>query len=129
STVNPGPLQPARAAGHTLAPADRDGVVRRVPLLVALGDRAVPAFGLAMAVVLADARGDSIVLGRGALTVMPRPGGGGRPLRAPVDMRGRALVAFGATTTRPVPFERVWQAIEAGGGDALQALVDDRPVL
>src|SRR2546428_5459327 len=45
SLVGPllGVAEHARAVGHTLAPADPDGVVRGVPLFVRLGDRAVPA--------------------------------------------------------------------------------------
>src|SRR5262249_59677682 len=42
-------VQPAKNVGHTLATADPDGVVRRVPLFVRLGDRGVPALGLALA--------------------------------------------------------------------------------
>ena len=128
----PGSAQAARALGHTLAPPDRDGVVRRVPLFVGLGDRAVPAFGLAMAAAAADVRADGIGTDGRAVILSPRPGGTGRPMRIPVDAEGRALVLFGGATrgvANEVPFDRVWQAIESGATDTLQTLVDDRPVL
>src|SRR5207244_4273518 len=59
-TAGPGqPLPPlarhARAVGHTLAPADPDGVVRRVPLLSRSDAEALPAFGLALAAVQSGA--------------------------------------------------------------------------
>ena len=50
----PGFAERARAVGHLLAPGESDGVVRRVPLLVRVGDRLVPAFGLAVAMAYAN---------------------------------------------------------------------------
>src|SRR5207237_8184069 len=41
--------QHAGELGHALSHPDEDGVIRRVPLYVLLGDRPLPAFGLALA--------------------------------------------------------------------------------
>src|SRR5262245_29832639 len=68
----PALVQPAKSVGHTLASVDPDGLVRRVPLFVRLGERGVPAFGLALAA--AFAKSD-----------LPR-------IR--LDRHGRALVGF-----------------------------------
>src|SRR6185295_11577362 len=63
--------QQALAVGHTLVIPDPDRVFRRAPLSVAVGDRAMPAFGLALYrayramrpdSVLADVRDDEQVL-------------------------------------------------------------------
>src|SRR5439155_1612050 len=75
----------ARAVGHTLAPADPDGVVRGVPLFVRLGDRAVPALGLVLATMAGNTPADQIVIDRRGVTI-------GRSRRIAVDEGGRALV-------------------------------------
>jgi DNA-binding NtrC family response regulator/CHASE2 domain-containing sensor protein len=113
----------AKAVGHTLVPADPDGVVRRVPLFVQLGDRAVPAFGFAVATVLAGASSDAIAVERRWVTV-PRWG------RIPVDDGGRALVGYVAPERlEVVPFLDVWTAIDAQQAQTLRGLVEDKIVL
>ena len=97
--------------GHIVAEPDVDGVVRAVPLSLPLGERSVPALGLALA---------SAVTGRA-------------DVRAPTDSRGRALVDFsGAPWPRGVPvvsLADLWTAIEQGDAERIQALANDNAVL
>ncbi len=96
----------AKALGHSLAPADPDGVVRRVPLFVQLDDRAVPALGVALATVGANAPADQIA------------------------RRGRALVSYALPERlKVVSFLEVWTAIETRQAETLRSLVDDKIVL
>jgi DNA-binding NtrC family response regulator len=107
----PGFAQSANAVGHMLAAADPDGVVRRVPLFVRVGDRQVPAFGLAMA--QAFTRVDLA--------------------RIPVDRQGRTLVPPAQRDQqrafRTVAFSEISRAIEERQRETLQTLVADRIVL
>jgi DNA-binding NtrC family response regulator/CHASE2 domain-containing sensor protein len=107
----PGFAQHAKRVGHTLTAADPDGVTRRVPLFVQVGDRRVPAYGLA----LADAFGNIDTA------------------RIPADRSGRALVpAAGSWIPRGVKvvaFGEVLSAIDQRQTESLQSLVADRIVL
>jgi DNA-binding NtrC family response regulator len=109
----PGLAQHARSVGHTLAPADPDGVVRRVPLFVRLGDRGVPAYGLALAAAAMNVQPDEI--------------------KIPVDRRGRILLGRqGRELPRSVTviaFGDVWPAVESRQVEMLRILVADRIVL
>lgn len=119
----PGLARQGKGVGHMLAPADSDGVVRRVPLFVQLGDNLVPAFGLVLATVAANTPADQIVIDRRGVTI-PRSG------RIAVDGRGRALVGYAAPERlKVVPFLDVWTAIEERRAATLQDLVDDKIVL
>ena len=119
----PGLSEHARGVGHTLASADPDGVVRRIPLFVRLGDRAAPAFGLLLATVAANTSTDQIVVDPGGVTM-------GRAGRIAVDERGRALVGYVASARlTTVPFLDLWTAIEERRADALRGLVDNKIVL
>ncbi len=122
----------ARAVGHTLAPADADGVTRKVPLFVRLGDRAVPALGLALVAAFLDAELGEITVERGALIL--RAERDHVPLRRiPMNEHGQLLVAFrGAGLPRGVarvPFHELWAAVEAGDADRLRGLVENKLVL
>jgi DNA-binding NtrC family response regulator/CHASE2 domain-containing sensor protein len=107
----PGFAQHAKRVGHTLTAADPDGVTRRVPLFVQVGDRRVPAYGLA----LADAFGNIDTA------------------RIPADRHGRALVPAAGSWLPPefkvVAFGEVLSAIEQRQTESLQSLVADRIVL
>jgi DNA-binding NtrC family response regulator len=109
----PGLAQHARGVGHTLAPADPDGVVRRVPLFVWLGDRGVPAYGLALAAAAMNAQPDQVEI--------------------PVDQHGRVLLGpAGPELPRGVSvisLAEVWPAVESRRAEALRSLVADRIVL
>src|SRR6266403_2279708 len=99
--------------GHALAEPDADGVARAVPLWLPLGERSVPAFGLALA---------------SALT-----GTAAADLRIATDACGRTLVDFvGGAWPRGVqiiPFLEAWTAIEQGEADRIHTLASDNAVL
>ena len=107
----PGFAQYAKGVGHTLTAADPDGIARRVPLVVQVGGRRVPAYGLA----LADAFKNLDTA------------------RIPADQHGRALVpAAGSWLPRGfkvVSFGDVLAAIDQRQTESLQELVADRIVL
>jgi len=121
----PGLAEHAGGVGHTLAAPEPDGVVRKVPLFVRLGDRAVPAFGLALATVFMSAGPDRIAVDRGSVTIARSSSGA---IRIPVDERGWALVDSTLPIT-VVPFLDVWRAAEQGQLETLQGLVDGKIVL
>jgi DNA-binding NtrC family response regulator len=104
---------PDAKVGHSVAEPDVDGVVRAVPLWLPLGERPVPAFGLAL-----------------ASTLTGSPAGN---VRVPTDARGRALVDFAAGPwprgVQVVPFFDVWSATEQGDTERIQALANDNAVL
>lgn len=109
----------ARAAarcGFVVFEPDRDGVMRRTPLLVRYADVVLPQLAFAVAF-------DELRLGRG--DVQARPGrlllrvpGQDRPLTVPLDDRGRALVPWvpQARWTDQfgphVPMGAVWQVYD-----------------
>jgi DNA-binding NtrC family response regulator len=98
--------QHASGVGHTLTVADLDGGVRRVPLFVRVGDRQVPAYGLALAKV--------------------------DTARIPVDRHGQVLVATGGSRiprVQVVNFADIWSPIDERQPEALRSLVADRTVL
>jgi len=99
----------ALAVGHMVVVTDPDGVVRRAPLTVKVGERDVPALGLAVA-----AAG-----GAGAATTISR---------IPADRAGRAQLRW-APDLPVVPMSEVWTAIETGGAERLQRLVEGKRVL
>src|SRR5436309_5387446 len=103
----PGLVEYAAGVGHTLALPDPDGVVRRAPLLVRVGDRGVPALGVALAATFRKTGLD----------------------RIPLDRRGRAVIGFATAGLKVVPLAEVWAAIEERRAEALQTMVDDRIVL
>jgi DNA-binding NtrC family response regulator len=122
----------AWAVGHTLAPADADGVTRKVPLFVRLGDRAVPALGLALAAAFLRVELGEITVERGSLVVPP--GQDHAPLRGiPLNEHGQLLVAFRGAGLPPgvsrVSFHELWAAVEAGDTDRLRGLVENKLIL
>src|SRR3989442_1595649 len=102
----PALAQHARSVGHTLAPPDPDGVVRRIPVRAGVVDRSVPAWGLAPVAAAPEAAPDAI----------------------PVDRDGPALMTF-APLLPTLTFSAVSTAIDQGQRDRLQGLVDGKIVL
>src|SRR5437870_4510798 len=76
----------AADAGHTIALPDPDVVVRRAPLLIRVGDRCVPALGVAMAATFRKTGLENL----------------------PLDRRGRALIGFASSGLQVVPLADVW---------------------
>ena len=103
--------QVAKAVGHTETFPDADGIVRRVPPFVRVGDRAVPALGLALAAVFKGVSPEQIATDR--------------------RLDSPALVPFvyPGDRMKVVPFSTIWTAIESQPPDAIEELVGDRLVL
>jgi transcriptional regulator with PAS, ATPase and Fis domain/CHASE2 domain-containing sensor protein len=99
---------PARAVGHTEAPADADGVVRRVPILVRHDGRPVVALGVALAAVSARTQETT--------------------LQIPTDGEGRARLRW-APDLQVTPFNEVWLALERGESERLHRLIEGKTVL
>jgi adenylate cyclase len=87
------PLSPiillSRAIGHIKGTADKDGVHRRIPLLVKLEDRCIPSLSLAALLVYWNIPPKDVRLSKSGEIVIPRNGG---HVRIPVDYRGNMLV-------------------------------------
>jgi len=108
----------ASGAGHIAAWPDEDGVYRQVPTFVAVGDRAVPALGVAMAASVLRVPPDHIELVPGDVLRFRDtrwPDGRQRTVSIPVDARGRLLIRYtGQWTDGAFPylsFVDVWDAI------------------
>jgi transcriptional regulator with GAF, ATPase, and Fis domain/CHASE2 domain-containing sensor protein len=101
---------PSRAVGHTLAPPERDGVVRGVPLVVRRDGREVVALGVALAAVAADTPAASLIA------------------RIPTGPDGTALIRW-APDLQVTSFSEVWTALERGEAETLRRLVEGKTVL
>jgi len=108
----------AAGVGHIAAWPDADGVYRQVPTFVAVGDRAVPALGVAMAASVLHVSPDHIELVPGdALRFHDARwlDGRQRTVSIPVDDQGRLLIRYtGQWTDGAFPylsFVDVWDAI------------------
>jgi DNA-binding NtrC family response regulator len=101
---------PGPAVGHTQAPADADGLVRRVPLVQRRGDGEVAALGVALAAVAAGVPPVELVA------------------RIPADGEGRAQLRW-APDLQVTPFAELWEAIERGEAERLQRLVEGKSVV
>ena len=113
----------ARGLGHTLAIADGDGVVRRLPLYVAIGERAVPAFGLALATSYLKIAPDQVSVQPGQAVILGR-------LRIPIDEHGQALVSYaGQWEQASISFLDLWNAIEEADTEKLRGWVKGKIVL
>ena len=128
AAVLPAFLEQARAAGHVLAPADADGIVRRTPLFVRVGDRAVPAFGLLVAAATLKVPADTISL-ESDRTI--RLVSSGRTRTISVDANAGALVVYAPAERGPrtLPFSLIWAAIEDGQTERLQEWFENRTVV
>jgi adenylate cyclase len=85
-------LQDAKAFGHITGTPDRDGVYRRIPLLVKLEDKYVPHVSLATLAAVLGLSPDTInVSKKGYIELTPV----GQPIRIPVDSSGRMLIHWG----------------------------------
>lgn len=83
----------ARGSGFTYFEAEADGTVRRIPLLVRMGDRILPQLGFAMALAALGVSADELRIDPGGRWIeWPDPHGRGGWTRARLDGRGRVLV-------------------------------------
>lgn len=126
----------AMGMGHTFAPADDDGVVRRLPLYIILGDRAVPAFALALAAAFWNINPEEVAItpGEGVIFHDARfPDGRTGTISIPIDGRGQVLLndAGGdlARTFTSLSFLTLWSAIEDGDTERLREWIGGKIVL
>ncbi|MBD0306037.1 MAG: CHASE2 domain-containing protein [Nitrospiraceae bacterium] len=103
--------QHAAGLGHVMISADKDGVVRRVPLYVHVDDRAIPAFSMALLTSFLHVSPEQIVMKAGhSITFRDArfPDGRVRRLSIPVDGHGRMLISYTGREARrrfsPYPF-------------------------
>ncbi|WP_447978585.1 sigma 54-interacting transcriptional regulator [Candidatus Nitrospira bockiana] len=120
--------------GHALASADPDGTVRALPLYVRMGDRAVPAFAMALAAAFLQIEPSQVVLRSGAVILrdIEPPAGGRRTITIPTDGRARMLIREAGRGTDAFPsrtlFE-VWGAIDRGDTETLREWVAGKLVV
>ena len=96
--------------GHPLAPADPDGVVRRVPLAARAGERDVPAFGVLLAATALRARPEELAA------------------RIPTDGGGHAVLRW-APDLHVTLFSELWAALERGDAARVRSLAEGKAVL
>jgi len=101
---------PARAVGHTVVLPERDGVVRRVPLITRRDGREIPALGVALAALAGDTTPAALIG------------------RIPTDRDGAALLRW-APDLQVLAFSEVWSTIERGEAEVLRRLVEGKTVL
>jgi DNA-binding NtrC family response regulator/CHASE2 domain-containing sensor protein len=127
----PALAEQAKAVGHTLILPDGDGVVRSTPLYVTLNDRAIPAFGLAMAAVFLQVTPEQMSIHPGdAVTFREArlPDGRTAPVTIPIDDRGQTLINYAGDFTS-LSFLDVWKAIEERETERLREWVGGKIVL
>ncbi|WP_447985128.1 sigma 54-interacting transcriptional regulator [Nitrospira sp. Nam74] len=124
--------QYALSIGHILS--NNAGDDRRALLFTRMGDRAVPAFGLALAASFLQVapqntgiRPDQIVLHEARL-----PDGQTRKITIPVDRDGQLIINEARKAdlfSQSYPFIQIWDAIDHGDMDQLQEWVGGKVVL
>jgi len=126
----------AMGIGHTLAIADEDGIVRRVPLYVTLGERAVPAFGLAIAAAYLQVTPEQISINLGEAVTLQEarfPDGPTGPVSIPIDEQGQMVINYSGRWAEhrflSLSFLNVWNAIEDGEAEKLREWVGGKIVL
>ncbi|MCC7274034.1 MAG: adenylate/guanylate cyclase domain-containing protein [Alphaproteobacteria bacterium] len=97
----------ARGEGAINAVPDRDGVIRRLPLLLAVGDRAVPSLA-AEALRVAQGAAGHLVRNDGDGRLLVRIGN----LIVPTDRRGEAWLHYAASPD--APRLAAWRVLEEG---------------
>jgi DNA-binding NtrC family response regulator/CHASE2 domain-containing sensor protein len=132
SDALPALQQYALGVGHILSNSAGDD--RRALLFTRMGDRAVPAFGLALAAASLQVapetigiRSDQVILREAR-----RPDGGSRKITIPVDPDGQLIVNDARKPdlfSQTYPFIQIWDAIDRGDMGQLQEWVGGKVVL
>lgn len=100
--------------GHVTLEVDRDGAIRRVPLLLAYAGRVYPSLSLATVLEVLGAGPGSVRLLEGRAIVVEAPDG--RSIRIPVDDRARMRVNF-RWEERALESHPLWSVLGGPGGD------------
>lgn len=134
STSDPLPAleQYALGVGHILSDDESDE--RRVVLFTRMGDRAVPAFGLALAASFLQVAPQNIGIRSHQIVLRDArlPDGQLRKITIPVDRDGRLIINYARPPdllSQSYPFIRVWDAIDRGEMGQLQEWVNGKIVL
>ncbi|MGE0723303.1 MAG: CHASE2 domain-containing protein [Alphaproteobacteria bacterium] len=101
----------ARGEGAINAVPDRDGVIRRLPVMLRVGDRLVPSLA-AEAIRLAQGAAGYVVREDGAGGLLIRTGN----LIVATDARGEVWPHFGEADAQRVP---AWRVLDGSAGDAI----------
>ncbi len=121
----PALAQQAYAVGHLLALPDGDRVVRQIPLYVSAGDRAIPAFGLAL---VATFHKENVEISLAGSTMQQL-----EVLRIPVCSAARLFVNYVgdglASSFSSLSFAALADAVDQGDRDRLEGWVDGKIVL
>ncbi len=91
-------IQLSEGMGHINASPDKDGVHRRIPILVRLEDRFVPSLSLAALKLYWNLKPENIVLKKSGEVEISN---GGKVTRIPVDANGMMIVNWG----------RIWKSV------------------
>ncbi len=90
----------ARGTGHIASNRDPDGVIRRVPMVVRVQDRLLPAFSLRVAMGALGVPPDRVSIAPGRhVELRGVNGDAGRVARIPIDARGQMLVNYAGPWT------------------------------
>lgn len=126
----------AAGVGHIAAWPDADSVYRRVPTFIGVGERAVPALGVAMAANVLQVSPDHIELVPGeALRLRDArlPDGRQRTISVPVDAEGRLLIRYAGNWTDGsfpyLSFVNVYDAVAEGREAELREQVAGKLVI
>ncbi|MFQ5717458.1 MAG: CHASE2 domain-containing protein, partial [Nitrospinales bacterium] len=113
-------VQAARAVGHIAANRDRDGVVRRVPLLVRYGDRLFPSLAFQAVMLYLEVAGSSLEIGRHYILLKQAKfpdRDKAVDIRIPIDSKGQMLVNFAGRWEDTFKHASFASALTQGGGE------------
>lgn len=132
SNALPALQQYAAGVGHILS--DTAGDDRRALLFTRMGDRAVPAFGFALAAAFLQVAPETIAIRSDHVILREarRADGESRKLTIPVDRDGHVIVNDARKTdllSQSYPFIQMWDAIDHGDMGQLQEWVGGKIVL
>jgi serine phosphatase RsbU (regulator of sigma subunit) len=85
-------IEASAGIGHTTVSVDRDGSIRRIPLLVRFGDRLYPSLGLRLSWFVNDGESAPALEVSRDLLVLKQPDG--RAVRLPYDQEGATPIDF-----------------------------------
>lgn len=121
--------------GHDYAPADADGSARRVALFARIRDRAVPAFGMALAAAYLDVPPDGIVIRSNEILLRhaDMAEAGIPDVVIPTDRRTRMVIGASSRLSEQAFASHalldVWNVINRGDTDTLREWVADKIVV
>ncbi len=116
----------ARRGGHVTLWSDEDGVVRKLPALMAYGEKTYPALSLAVAMQARGVQRDGLrLINRNLLELTA---GDGSRLHVPIDDEGSMLINYrrGAAEPRLIP---LWHVLEQPDAAAIKSIFEGKVVI